>query len=183
MQLSLDEVLQILAERGARRYGSEAVTQLAHALQCAALAEAAGRSAGVQKSPALVTACLLHDIGHLLYPQDDEDIGQDDRHEYQAAVFLSSRFGPEVTEPIRLHVQAKRYLCAIDPDYWSSLSPASQHSLEQQGGIYSPEEAQAFIQQPFAADAVQLRRWDDLAKVPEQPTPDLAHFRPWLMAC
>ncbi|MEB3360163.1 MAG: HD domain-containing protein [Synechococcales bacterium] len=183
MKPTLDDVLQILADRGSTRYGSEAVTQLAHALQCAALAEAAHQSGGASVSPALVTACLLHDMGHLLYPHGDENANQDDRHEYRAVPFLKHLFGSEVTEPIRLHVQAKRYLCATDPAYWGSLSPASQHSLELQGGTYSPDEATAFIQQPFAADAVQLRRWDEQAKVPGQATPDLTHFRPWLAAC
>jgi len=81
-----------------------------------------------------------------------------------------------VLEPIRLHVDAKRYLCLIDPKYWSDLSPASKHSLEQQGGVFSESEAEAFISQPFAAEAVRLRRYDDLAKVPAKQVPNLAHY-------
>jgi predicted HD phosphohydrolase len=125
---------------------------------------------------------LLHDLGHLVHDlgADAAERGIDDRHEYRAMPWLRSLFGPAVTEPIRLHVEAKRYLCATDAAYWEALSPASQRSLTLQGGIYSPDAAAAFIQQPYAADAARLRRWDDRAKVPQQPTPDLQHFAPIL---
>jgi predicted HD phosphohydrolase len=82
-----------------------------------------------------------------------------------------------VLEPIRLHVDAKRYLCAAEPTYWASLSPASQRSLELQGGAYTSEELAGFLAQPYAEEAVRLRRYDDLAKVPKASTPDLAHFQ------
>ncbi|MEL6129341.1 MAG: phosphohydrolase, partial [Cyanobacteria bacterium J06628_4] len=91
-------------------------------------------------------------------------------------------FPEAVTTPIRLHVAAKRYLCAVDDSYWDSLSPASKLSLELQGGIFSPPMAAAFIQQPNARDAVKLRRWDDLAKITNLVTPDLDHFQPILEA-
>ncbi|MBD0337588.1 MAG: HD domain-containing protein [Cyanobacteria bacterium Co-bin13] len=172
-------LLQTLATQGHAQYGSEAVSQLQHALQCAALAEAANRS------PDLITACLLHDIGHLLHNLGETvaERGVDDRHEYRAMPVLETLFNPAVTEPIRLHVAAKRYLCAVNPIYWEGLSPASKLSLELQGGVYSPEEAAAFIRQPYAKEAVQLRIWDDRAKVPNLKTPDLSHFEPILMAC
>lgn len=161
---------------GAKPYGREAVTQLEHALQCATLA------AAEQRTHELIAACLLHDFGHLVHNLG-EDVavrGVDDRHEYRAIPFLQNLFGPAVTEPIRLHVEAKRYLCAVDATYWASLSPASKRSLELQGGIFSAEDAAQFIRQPYAEDAVQLRIWDDRAKVPNLKTPTLDAFIPIL---
>lgn len=179
MPPELQRVLDILATRGNAQYGREAVSQLEHALQCATLAEESDRS------PDVITACLLHDIGHLLHNLGDDvaERGLDDRHEYRAMPLLQSLFKPSTTEPIRLHVDAKRYLCAVDSSYWVSLSPASKRSLELQGGIFSPEVADSFIAQPYAEDAVQLRIWDDRAKVASLSTPDLAHFIPVLVSC
>ncbi len=151
---------------GSRR---EAVTALQHALQCAQLAEWAGAP------PALVTAALLHDIGHF-----HEGLAADDRtddgHELRALPWLGQHFGPAVTEPIRLHVAAKRYLVARDPGYREGLSPASIHSLALQGGPMSPAECAAFDAEPFGADALLLRRWDDAAKEPGRRTPSLAYY-------
>lgn len=172
-------ILDIFTQKGHEQYGSEVVSQLEHALQCATLAEHANSSAS------LVTACLLHDIGHLIHALGD-DIAQrgiDDRHEYRARPFLKQLFGLEVIEPIRLHVNAKRYLCSVDTTYWDTLSPASKRSLELQGGIFSPQDAEAFIQQPYAPDAVNLRRWDDQAKIPDFSTPNIEHFRTHLETC
>lgn len=171
----LQPILDLLTTKGDSQYGREAVSQLEHALQCAALAETHSRS------PELIVACLLHDIGHLLH--DDSIADRDDRHEYRAMTWLQTLFQPSVTEPIRLHVEAKRYLCAVNPAYWKALSPASQHSLELQGGIFTPEAATEFMAQPYAKEAVQLRIWDDRAKVPHLQTPDLRHFVPVLTAC
>ncbi|MGK7912430.1 MAG: phosphonate degradation HD-domain oxygenase [Synechococcus sp.] len=171
-QFSLETIEQLYCDRGSQQYGNEAVSQLEHALQCATLAQERGAS------DAIITACFLHDIGHLLHDLGDDiaERGVDDRHEYRAMPYLKSLFGPEVTEPIRLHVNAKRYLCAIDADYWASLSPASKLSLNLQGGVFSESEAQAFIQQPFASEAVELRCCDDLAKVVNKATPSVATF-------
>jgi phosphonate degradation associated HDIG domain protein len=174
----LDHIIDLLAKAGAERYGMEAVSQLEHALQCALHAER------MDSSPALIAACLLHDIGHLV-DQGDEGLaerGVDAQHEDIAAQWLRQYFGAAVVEPVRLHVNAKRYLCRAEPHYWAGLSQASKTSLEVQGGIYSEAEAAAFIAQPFAADAVRLRRWDDAAKSPRLRTPDLAHYRPILAA-
>ena len=91
-------------------------------------------------------------------------------------------FSPAVTEPIRLHVVAKRYLCSVIPEYWENLSAASKRSLELQGGIFSPEQAEQFIQQPYAEDAVQLRIFDDKAKITNLHTPDLNHFTQFITA-
>ncbi|MGD1861327.1 MAG: phosphonate degradation HD-domain oxygenase [Leptolyngbyaceae cyanobacterium] len=168
----LTDLFQLYRDRGGSQYGGEAVTQLAHALQCATLADQAG------ESPELVLACLFHDLGHLVHHLGDDVAlrGIDDRHEHRAIPYLQQLFSPAVTIPIELHVAAKRYLCAVDADYWAALSPASQRSLKLQGGIFSDEEAEAFIQQPHAPAAVKLRRWDDLAKVPHQATPTLEYF-------
>lgn len=176
MQL-FDRLIEILMEQGQQQYGGEAVSQLEHALQCAALAQANGAS------NALITACLLHDIGHLLNTNAQFLDREDCRHEYRAIPLLQSLFCPAVVEPIRLHVEAKRYLCAADSAYRKTLSSASQHSLKQQGGIFSAEAIQQFMTQPFAQDAVRLRRWDDRAKVADAKTPDLERFMAIAQSC
>jgi len=179
MSPNLDSILDILAQRGDEQYGNEAVSQLQHALQCAALAEEAGQT------PGLIVASLLHDLGHLVHDLGESaaDRGINDRHECRVIPFLRHLFDKAVTEPIRLHVDAKRYLCATDGSYWASLSPASKQSLELQGGIFSDLEAQEFVEQPYAQDAVQLRIWDDKAKVADLTTPDLDHFLPMMQRC
>lgn len=176
--ITLNQILDLYRTRGYAQYGSEAVNQLEHALQCATLASNEGAS------PELITASFLHDLGHLVHHLGDDPAvrGIDDRHEYRAVPVLESLFPEAVTTPIRLHVAAKRYLCAVDDSYWASLSPASKRSLELQGGIFSQEAAQAFIAQPNAEDAVKLRIWDDLAKIANLETPDIEHFQPILAA-
>jgi len=176
---ALTAILHCFASRGSEQYGCEAVTQLQHALQCATWAESA------RESHTLVAACLLHDMGHLLHNlgEDAAERGIDDRHEYRGVHHLRQYFPAAVTEPVRLHVNAKRYLCATQEDYWESLSPASKRSLELQGGTFSEDEALQFIEQPHAKDAVKLRIWDDLAKDPNQKTPALTYFVPVLERC
>ena len=178
---SIDQLFEILERLGERQYDREAVSQLEHALQSATLAERA------VAGPTQVTAALLHDIGHLVddrgAPASDTEADADMRHEERAARYLARWFGSEVIEPIRLHVAAKRFLVATDPAYRETLSPASVQSLELQGGAMSAEEAGAFARKPYAAEAVALRRWDDLAKVPGAVTPPLEHFRPTVEAC
>ncbi|MCX7354327.1 MAG: HD domain-containing protein [Alphaproteobacteria bacterium] len=169
---AIETLLDLMNRMGAIRYGSEPVPQLDHALQCAALAEREGASSQ------LVAAALLHDIGHLT--ADDEGAalrGVDARHEIDGSGFLAAWFGGEVTRPVRLHVDAKRYLCAVDPAYFDGLSPASVRSLALQGGPFSAHEAQRFIAQAQASEAMRLRRWDDGAKVPGAATPPLSHYR------
>lgn len=170
------EILDLFARRGGSQYGGEAVSQLQHALQCAALAERA------QATPELIVAALLHDIGHLLHelPDDAPDQGVDDHHENSGGSFLCDIFPNAVTVPIRLHVDAKRYLCAIDGCYRSQLSEPSQVSLELQGGPMTPEEVAEFELGPFARDAANLRRWDDAAKDPDCETPPISHFAEYL---
>lgn len=172
----VSDIIALLQQRGDSQYGGEAVTQLEHGLQAAALAEA-------KQAPAeLIAAALLHDVGHLLHdlPDDAPDTGTDDHHETSASRYLAHIFGPAVCEPVRLHVAAKRYLCATDPAYLGGLSRPSLVSLSLQGGAMSAAEAEEFRQHPFFADAVRLRRWDDEAKVAGLATPALEYFEQYL---
>ena len=123
-------------------------------------------------------ASLLHDLGHLLVERGGGALGSDvdDIHQYRAIPFLRHLFPDAVLEPISLHVDAKRYLCHTEPEYRDTLSPASKQSLKLQGGPYVRADAAQFIAKPFARDAIDLRRWDDLAKVPGRATPPLAHY-------
>ncbi|MEO6565303.1 MAG: phosphonate degradation HD-domain oxygenase [Casimicrobiaceae bacterium] len=172
MALSLDDLEEVFAAHGNLGYAGEPVTQLEHALQAATLAEAAGATA------ALITATLLHDLGHMLNLQGDTPTarGIDDTHQYFAIPFLRGTFGDAVLEPIRLHVEAKRALCALESGYYDALSEDSRRSLVLQGGVHARAEAQAFVATAYASDAMRLRRWDDAAKVAGALTPPLAHF-------
>ena len=164
----LSAVLDLLASRGDAQYGGEAVSQRDHALQCATRAAQAG------EPDSLVLACLLHDLGHLLGPAEDGGAPVvDHRHERRALPLLRRFLPAEVWAPVALHVEAKRYLCAVDPVYAAGLSPASAHSLALQGGAFTVREAEVFLAQAHAAAAVRLRQYDDLAKVPGWPTPAL----------
>jgi phosphonate degradation associated HDIG domain protein len=175
---ALDAIADLFATRGRAMYFGEAVSEAEHALQAAHLAERAGAD------DALVAAALLHDIGHLLHGlgEDVADRGLDGRHEEAGYDWLAGRFGPAVAEPVRLHVAAKRYLCATDPAYLDALSPASRQSLDLQGGPHTPAEAAAFARHPHHAAAVRLRHWDDAAKVPGWAVPAFDHYRPRLAA-
>ena len=172
------EIEQLFAVHGALIYG-ESVNQIDHALQCAKLAENAGAS------DALIIAALLHDVGHMMHRDAAGALqaGVDDGHEALGAKYLARWFGPAVTQPVTLHVQAKRYLCAREPGYHASLSPISQRTLEIQGGPMSPAEIEAFEAQAHANDAVAVRRWDDLGKQAEMQTPPLTHFMAMLERC
>jgi phosphonate degradation associated HDIG domain protein len=174
----VDEIMDLFARRGTAAYHGEAVSQTEHALQAAELAEREGASDN------LVVAALLHDVGHLLDGQDEDlaDRGLDGRHEEAGCSWLALHFGSTVTEPIRLHVAAKRYLCAIDPGYLADLSPSSRLSLSLQGGPMSAEERANFESNPSYHDAVRLRHWDDTAKVPGLTVPGLDRYRDRLLA-
>lgn len=168
-----DEILTLFRQRGDGAYFGEPVTQTQHALQTA------WQASRDSAPPALVLAALLHDIGHLLHRRGEDiaDRGIDARHEGIGAKWLAQWYPPEVTEPIRLHVIAKRYLCHVDPVYAAKLSVASRQSLALQGGALSDEEATAFELRPYWQDTVQLRRWDEAAKMKGLKVPELEHYR------
>ena len=176
MQMSkniISNIFHMLKTKGGNiQYGGENVTQLEHALQCAELAE--------QKncSYEAITAALFHDIGHLLYSgQDPVHQDKDGHHENLGADYLSQYFGDEVILPIRAHVDSKRYLSSVEEGYFGLLSEASKKSLIVQGGPFTKEEAKEFINRPFMKQAVELRRFDDQAKILNKKTPNLKHFR------
>ncbi len=170
--LTLEDIGLLFARHGSAQYSGEPVTQLEHALQTAYLAEQS------DASDELVTACLLHDLGHLLNDQGETPTlrGIDDTHQYFALPFLRGLFPDAVLDAIKLHVDAKRYLCRANDGYWARLSDDSKRSLELQGGVFEPAQAAAFLLQPGARDAVMLRQWDDLAKQSGWQTPPLVHF-------
>jgi [1-hydroxy-2-(trimethylamino)ethyl]phosphonate dioxygenase len=167
-----DEIFDIYTHRATKRYGLSAVNQQQHALQSAAIAEANG------EPPSMIVAALLHDVGHMIHSlgEDPAKDAIDDRHEEIGALWLAHRFGPDVTEPVRLHVPAKRYLCAVDTSYFGRLSADSVRSLELQGGPMTRSEVQAFDRLLYAEPAIRLRRIDEAAKVPTAQTPDVGHF-------
>ena len=179
MSAVVEEIATLFHDKGGQAYLGEQVSIAEHMLQTAQAAERA------RASPALVAAALLHDLGHLVHvvADDSAEHGIDTVHEEAGADWLSSSFGSEVTEPIRLHVAAKRYLCAKYPTYLEVLSPASVHSLMLQGGPLSADGAASFAALPHAAEAVHLRRWDDVGKVAGEATPSFDHFRPLLESC
>ncbi len=172
----VDEIERLFESQGGELYFGEHVTQAEHALQAALEAENEGSSG------ALITSALLHDVGHLIMdlPEDIAEKGIDGHHEVSGSKWLAKNFGPDVSEPARLHVDAKRYLCAVDPDYLATLSDASILSLKLQGGPFTPDEVAAFELNPHFKEAVRLRRWDDRAKIVGLTTPGLAHFRPYI---
>jgi gamma-butyrobetaine dioxygenase len=173
----IDHIFAIWQRQSHLDYG-ESVTTVEHMLQCAVFAER--DDAG----DTLVAATVLHDIGHLLHglPEDIAEKGVDGLHEQVGGQWLSRYFVPAVAEPTRLHVRAKRYLCAVEPAYFDTLSPASVQSLALQGGPFSTDEVAAFEQLDHWEDAVRLRRYDDMGKIPGMATPDLEHYRPRLLA-
>jgi phosphonate degradation associated HDIG domain protein len=172
MALTLAQIEHLFATRGGEQYAGEPVTQLEHALQSALLAEMEGAD------DELVAAALLHDLGHLLHDLGATPTlqGVDDLHQFRALPFLRGLFTARVTDAIRLHVDAKRYLCITNPGYEEALSADSRRSLALQGGVFTEEQATHFIGQPGAIDAVRVRIWDDTAKEGGKATPPLSHY-------
>ena len=170
----MNELVALYSSPAARRMYDEEVTELEHALQSAALAQAEGAP------DHLVAAALLHDVGHLVSDDNvplDEDLAEDFHHERVGARYLARWFGPEVTAPVALHVAAKRYLCAVEPGYLDDLSPSSARSLALQGGPMSPAEVTAFERLSHHEAATLVRRWDDRAKVADLAVADLDAYR------
>ena len=175
----VDALFNYMEKRGQSFY-DEVVTQLEHALQCAALAQQNDASS------TLITGALLHDLGHIILDEHNADkafLDIDLNHEEIGAKYLAPFFPEPVTTPIRLHVPAKRYLCATDASYHDGLSDASKKSLIVQGGVMSDAEREAFEQIPHFQDALALRRWDDLAKVSGLETAKLETYRGVVQQC
>ena len=177
----IDHLVELFAGDGLDSYLGEEVSIATHMLQAAALAESAGADA------CLVAASLLHDVGHFTEIGRGRTDAQhlestDHRDQESGADWLAQWFPADVSEPVRLHVMAKRYLCAVEPGYLGKLSPASVHTLSPQGGPLTAADARAFERLPHALAAVSVRRWDDAAKDPAVTPPPFEHFRPLLSA-
>jgi gamma-butyrobetaine dioxygenase len=193
----VDLIEELFESEGMREYLGEPVTLIQHMLQAATLAQADGAP------DAMIAAALLHDVGHVraiardarpeatqevtrvATPRATRELTRDamlDRHADGGADWLAHWFPPSVTEPVRLHVAAKRYLCAVEADYAARLSEASTRSLAAQGGPMSAAEVEEFEASPYASAAVAVRRWDEAAKDPDARTLPFAHFRPVLEA-
>ena len=179
-QLTTDNIVDFIADifhrRGAESYLGEQVTMSEHMLQAAQLAEEAGADEET------VAAALLHDIGHYTneFPEDALEKGTDNLHEDAGAAVLAPFFPARVTDCVKYHVAAKRYLCATDPGYFDRLSPASVHTLNLQGGPMNSGEVAAFAKNPNLDAILQVRIWDDEGKVKGMPTPPFAHYAPLL---
>ena len=173
-----DELIALLERGGATAYFGEPVSVLEHGLQAAWFVQRQ-HLVDISVTPDLIAAALLHDVGHLLHEEGEDaaDRGMDTRHEDLAIEVLGDHFSADVLEPIRLHVAAKRYLCATNPRYAAALSPASVQSLALQGGPMSESEAAAFIAAPRALAALALRHADDAAKVRGLQVPPLSAYR------
>ncbi|MEY2776361.1 MAG: hypothetical protein RLY30_459 [Pseudomonadota bacterium] len=178
VQRLIGDIQAMFDQSGDVSYGED-VTQRQHALQSAQLAESEGAS------PPLILASLLHDVGHMLHPDAALALAhsQDDAHESIGADWLSQYFVPEVSVPVGLHVQAKRYLCFSDPGYYDSLSDVSKVTLALQGGVFTEEEAHRFAARPHAQEAISLRRWDERAKLRTAHTQSLQHFLTLVPLC
>ena len=179
MSVTIEKILTLLNTKAEGQYGLSKVTQKQHALQCAMLSEQAG------ETPQMIVAALVHDIGHMLHEigENFADRGIDDRHEEIGMAYLEDRFGPDVVMPIALHVQAKRYLCATQPDYFAKLSDDSVKSMALQGGPMNQSEMNEFEARSHWQAALRLRRFDDQAKVANAVTPEPEHFRRHLETC
>ncbi len=172
----VDFLADIFERRGADSYLGEQVTMSQHMLQCAECAAAEGAE------DELIAAALLHDIGHYTneFPEDALDQGIDNHHDSAGGSILDPFFPARIADSVRLHVAAKRYLCAVEDDYFAKLSPASVHSLELQGGPMDAQEISTFEGRAHFQDAVRVRRWDEAAKVIGATTRTFEDFRPLL---
>ncbi|MDX1739056.1 MAG: phosphodiesterase [Alphaproteobacteria bacterium] len=169
----VDFLIEMFNTAGQAEYLGEAISQSDHMLQCAVVADQ------FDAPDHLILASLLHDVGHFMhdYDMDCADHGIDSQHEDVAADFLKDFYPPSVTEPIRMHVDAKRYLCAVEDDYFDKLSEASVHSLNLQGGIMNDEEVAKFSDNPHLEDALNLRRFEEAGKSVGVDTPKIETYR------
>lgn len=173
MQHAYEHLGELFDAEGSQDYLGEAVTMAQHMLQTGQ----AARTAGASRE--LVVAAVVHDVGHFSGAVSGTELmaGTDNHHDESAAAWLSQWFGPEITEPVRMHVDAKRYLCATEPEYYEQLSEASKYTMSVQGGVMDADEVREFAKSPYLESAVALRRFDDLGKDPEVGDLGLADFR------
>ena len=171
----IDEIFENMRQNAHMEYG-ERVTIVAHSLQTAVFAERDGAN------DLMIAAAFLHDYGHFIHDlgEDIAEKGIDAIHEELGAEALQAYFVPEVIEPMRLHVAAKRYLVATDAEYVKNVSPASMLSLQVQGGPFNEEEVREFEANPHFERAVQLRLYDEAGKIPDMEVPEFEHYRPFL---
>lgn len=169
----VDFLIDMFNTRGQDEYLGEAISQADHMLQCAVVADQ------FDAKESVVLASLLHDVGHFMHDYDFDcaDHGIDSEHENVANDFLKKFYPPEVTEPVRMHVDAKRYLCTVEDDYFDKLSEASVHSLKLQGGRMSDDEVKKFQESPHLQDALDLRRYEEAGKVEGVATPKIEAYR------
>ena len=172
----VDKLDALFAAIAGTSYLGEPITIAEHMLQSAACAKRDGAD------DALIAAALLHDVGHYVDPAPDNENETDlrKRHDLAAARILAPVLPAAVTEPIRLHVDAKRYLCAIEPAYYDKLSDASKHTMRLQGGVMDADQAKVFAGEAYCEDAVRLRRWDDEGKTPDVAVPGFEAYRAML---
>src|ERR1700736_6280862 len=170
-----DEIITLYEKHGGEEYAGEKVSQLEHMVQAAQLAEEQGYDEEV------VLAAFLHDIGHISEAAKGENemdgFGIKDHEELGAEFLKGKGFSKKVVRLVESHVEAKRYLTVKDPSYYAQLSEASKKTLEFQGGPMTEDEAAAFEQYPLFSLIIQMRKWDELAKIENKPLPDLQHFR------
>jgi len=172
-ETAVDFIIGLFNHMGEREYLGEAVSQGEHGIQCAVMADQ------LEGKDTLTAAALMHDVGHFVhaYTENAAELGIDAKHEDFGADFLARFFPPEVVEPVRMHVDAKRYLCAVEPEYFDCLSPASVLSLKLQGGPMEGEELERFAASPHLNDAIVLRRCDEGAKVANLEIPAIEEYR------
>lgn len=174
-RLITDEIMAYYENHGGEEYAGEKVTQLEHMVQAAELAEAQGYDEEV------VLAAFLHDIGHICEARHGDNemdgFGIKDHEEIGASFLLGKGFSKKIVRLVESHVEAKRYLTFKNPEYYQQLSDASKKTLDYQGGPMTREEAEAFETYPLFDLIIQMRRWDEQAKIEQKPLPDLEKFR------
>lgn len=175
VETAVEEVFDLFEKHGNADYIGEAISQIEHACQAAQLAEKEGFSNEV------ILAALFHDIGHLCEMNGEQpNMGGYGvmEHEKLGADFLRKRgFSETVAKLVQSHVQAKRYLCFADKEYYGKLSEASKKTLEYQGGPMTATEAAEFERDPLRNTIIRMRHWDEMAKEVGVPLPDLEQFK------
>jgi len=174
-----DEIMNLYEGYGGAEYAGEKVSQLEHMAQAAQLAEEQGYDEEV------ILAAFLHDIGHISEAAKGDNemdgFGIKDHEELGAEFLREKGFSKKIVRLVESHVEAKRYLTVKDPSYYAQLSEASKRTLEFQGGPMTEDEAAAFEQYPLFHLIIQMRKWDELAKIENKPLPPLEHYRTMML--